>query len=406
MAKAYFKCSQCGDSVVVIGQNRSAADRLAQYRQDQKSLCHDCWDKQRAEQRAADSQAAAESAAQTGLPALTGSEKQIAWAETIRRENLSRLTALADGLEGDHAALVAEATDLIRAQDRAAWWIDTRGEYWWQDRSAFAAWLIGGSKFFDLPVSEQMARARAYMGGLRPAEPPAPPAVVAEARAEATVIPAARVTATPAEFRQVDGGIHIIFPEKRDDFRAIVKACGYRWSDDHWRCAGPTAGDPAERLVEAAHRLLAGGFPVIVQDADLRRRAVAGEFEPRHTRWIERCNAATHLRGWFLLSWSYEEDYYAPSRQIPGSVWEKPYVAVPPEQFEELLDFADRYDFRLSPGAQEAVKQARANRAAALITDIQPKPRAKPKKITRADLATPAPMAAPAAGIDPTLTDE
>jgi hypothetical protein len=407
MAKAYFNCHACGYSVAVVGRNRADADRLAEYRTQNEALCHDCWSQQRAEERAETSQQAAETAAHIGLPVLQGSEKQIAWAETLRRDNLARFEKLAEGLEGEQAALMREVGEAIRSQDKASWWINTRSEYWWHERYAFAVWLLGGSQYLKLSADEQMARTRAYMGGLRQTEPAAKPSLVADAMAEATVRPAHPVTATAAEFKQVGQQVRIAFPVKDDVFRKIVKGCGYRWCDlGYWRIdAGPTMGIIEDRLIEAAHGLLAAGFPVIIQDDELRRRAIEGDFEPRHTRWVSRGHPQSTRPGWFMIGWGYEEDYYAPARKIAGSQYEKPFVAVPPGLFEEVLDFADRYDFRLTPGAMEAVEQARVNQAAALIADIKPKPSASKRKIKAADLSVPAPMTEPDAGIDEDLRD-
>jgi hypothetical protein len=82
---------------MVVGRNRADADRLAEYRTEQESLCHDCWTLQRDEERAASAQQAAETAAQAGLPVLQGTEKQIAWAETIRANVMKTLDAALGG---------------------------------------------------------------------------------------------------------------------------------------------------------------------------------------------------------------------------------------------------------------------------------------------------------------------
>lgn len=87
MAKTTFKYI-CGHDGSAIGRNRRDADyqafRLAQ---------QDCWECR----KAAETAAAAEAAQAHGLPALTGSPKQIAWAETIRHRVLARLAeAIAD----------------------------------------------------------------------------------------------------------------------------------------------------------------------------------------------------------------------------------------------------------------------------------------------------------------------
>ncbi len=53
------------------------------------------------------------------LPALTGSEKQISWAETIRAK---RISALMGGS-------VTVLPDYVAIQTEAKWWIDNRGNF-------------------------------------------------------------------------------------------------------------------------------------------------------------------------------------------------------------------------------------------------------------------------------------
>ena len=94
--------------------------------------CQEC-------QRNAQQAQATESAQAQGLPALVGSEKQVAWALTIRAEQLGKVAAMRKEFEaigrkqnvtedvmatqmGQFDALVAKLT----AQTAAAWWIDRR----------------------------------------------------------------------------------------------------------------------------------------------------------------------------------------------------------------------------------------------------------------------------------------
>lgn len=91
----------------------------AQYR-----LCPDCY---RAEQLAK----ATETNEAAGLPALTGTEKQITWAEQIRAKAMSQLTELeaqaakSNGTEAQKQQL-ADAAATLRAKSSAAYWIDNR----------------------------------------------------------------------------------------------------------------------------------------------------------------------------------------------------------------------------------------------------------------------------------------
>lgn len=105
---------------------------------ESRKLCPECYSAKLAADRAAASAAAAEQAKATGLPALTGSAKQIAWAETIRAKavaELKILTAYLDALErkpaltdGNRLAirLGREAIATALSRTYAHEWIDSR----------------------------------------------------------------------------------------------------------------------------------------------------------------------------------------------------------------------------------------------------------------------------------------
>jgi len=120
---------QCGHTITeqLYGKHTERQRRIeaAQYR-----LCPDCY---RAQQLAKATEANAE------LPALTGSEKQISWAEQIRAEiigeliELENVVAASDATGPDVEAKklqIAAAAATLRANTSATYWIDNR------DRSA------------------------------------------------------------------------------------------------------------------------------------------------------------------------------------------------------------------------------------------------------------------------------
>ncbi|KAI93541.1 hypothetical protein T281_16050 [Rhodomicrobium udaipurense JA643] len=71
-----------------LGSSKSQRDWLAKKRAEE--ICPDCAEKALAEKRAAESAAAAQTAAEAGLPPLVGTPRQVAWAETIRADALTR----------------------------------------------------------------------------------------------------------------------------------------------------------------------------------------------------------------------------------------------------------------------------------------------------------------------------
>lgn len=98
----------------------------------ERGVCPECYRKQKEEEKSKASQVAAEQAKATGLPYLVGSEKQIAWAETIRKEALAsarntlapREMVPVDKLPAYD--ILAKARCTLEQETSAKWWIDNR----------------------------------------------------------------------------------------------------------------------------------------------------------------------------------------------------------------------------------------------------------------------------------------
>lgn len=141
MAKATITCTcpECGAThyYTAICHNRREADNWEQYHADEATtrLCPECYRKaaaaRREAEREAENKAAAEQAAALKLPALAGTDKQVAWATTIRQQAIDdALSASCGGstsvLNDEGRALVAAV--LSRMSAEAKWWIDYRSD--------------------------------------------------------------------------------------------------------------------------------------------------------------------------------------------------------------------------------------------------------------------------------------
>lgn len=102
-----------------IGGPTKDRDRKAEWYG--REICPAC----AAAERAEHNKAAAEQAATEGLAELQGSEKQIAWAESIRREMLAKIDALYDTGKEWHAGHRIVAVALKRITS-AEWFINHR----------------------------------------------------------------------------------------------------------------------------------------------------------------------------------------------------------------------------------------------------------------------------------------
>lgn len=101
----------CGhqEEIVIFGKN---ADRKKKIEWIESQPCAEC----RAAESAANSKA-------TGMVELTGSAKQIAWAEDLRTETMTAIDALKTRTD-DEAALKARVVEYLGGITSAAWWID------------------------------------------------------------------------------------------------------------------------------------------------------------------------------------------------------------------------------------------------------------------------------------------
>ena len=123
MASAFYPCADCGTSVEVLGHDPYAVRRQADRYATKGGRCRTCFaTAKKAESDAALAAATAELADLTILP-LDGSERQVAWAETIRAD---KLVAVRRSLADPTAAGAHPALDALCRQDNARWWIEHR----------------------------------------------------------------------------------------------------------------------------------------------------------------------------------------------------------------------------------------------------------------------------------------
>jgi len=338
----YSVTRSCGhtETVNLIGKHRDREWRLENV--EPHKTCRACYEAELAHKKAKATAEAIEAAKEMELPELAGTEKQIAWAETIRQKILSRVDGIMNVKSTDEREALLPGLDELQQIESARWWIDHRD---------IAPRDLEKLMLKTAKVQEEKPLADA-------------------AKLEATVRPENQITETVAEIRSLEGRVEVYFPEKREDFREIVRDFGMEWTGLCWRRRVKAHnGTVGARSSELGHKLLATGFIVRIYDDDVRRQAIDGMYEQEHTRWVLCRTGGDHL-GWLALVWSRQEDFYRAARGINGSRYDKPSVIVPPEYYDEVLDFAEMYDFRISERAQEAIGQARQARESMLVVKV------------------------------------
>jgi hypothetical protein len=391
MAKYQVECPVCNSSrrVSLFGKIKDREWKLENF----DWTCEECREEQFRERCRKESEAAAAANAETGLSALEGSEKQIAWAETIRAKILDGVNVRTEeeyqqavarlekaghfekaeiqaGKEGfdnlRHAwECQNEAIKRLKAKTSAHWWIENRDNRW-------------------NVLVERLAVEVSKESGVEDVTPEAE-----SAKVESTVRPESPITETVAEIRLLESSIEVLFPEKREDFwKVIKKQLGYYWSENCWKkdITATTTG-MSDFAAETGNTLLSAGFIICIFDEDIRNAAASGNFVADSGRWISK-RIKGDYEGWFAIRWNEDSQaLYNAARKLPGSKWSKPDVVVRPEHFEQVLDFADMYEFNLSAGAQDLVEEAQSAKDAAMTASVSkvehdlPQPGAKPRKL-------------------------
>lgn len=372
MAKYMVRCETCGKDFLAYldGKVKDREWKLENW----TWICEEC---KESEFQRKNQEAAAENAKE-GLPALKGSEKQIAWAESIRAEAQPILDEIKDRCR-ELIASAKEKGDKDEQEKheealRAAEYVTNNpfAKYWIESRFSINKWFFAEEMERVLPMVQER-ESKAKEDEL---------SAIVEAKAEATVRPEDTKTETVAEIKVVDGDvIAISFPERREDFRRLVKHdLGCCWKDKAWRKRITQFSGPIEeRVVEAGSKLLLAGFPVRIYDEGLRSRAISGDYRPEKKNWIVRDSES----GNFVIRWGYGEDYYWRAVKLRGAKYDSRLkrIVLSPEFYEEVIDFAEAHGFEFSAKALELVEIGKAVREKTLVCapkEPEPIPESEP----------------------------
>ena len=149
-ARAKYRCKTCGREfeATAIKANRRDADSWEEWAAEHIRECQDCRQERIEAERQAESEKAAADARGKGYPSLTGTEKQIAWAERIRAEFVREWDGFIQATKDQHKDANTNKAEAFKAwmlsKDRAAFWIDNRLEL---DTSPAMIWRIFRDRF-------------------------------------------------------------------------------------------------------------------------------------------------------------------------------------------------------------------------------------------------------------------
>ena len=195
-ATAICECKVCGKKFEVEHKcyNRQEANRWEQWAVNQYDICPDCLAEQRKEEEAARKEARRAK----GIPALTGTVKQIAWAEEIRNEFEDKIEKEIEQREkrikklqdiGENTDKATETLEKIKATNdyiltnytESKWWIEHRtimviamnliNEVYKEYHKEINLLITGGVKVKDIAaIKEQYRETYVKYLGKKPSE--------------------------------------------------------------------------------------------------------------------------------------------------------------------------------------------------------------------------------------------
>ncbi len=288
---------------------------------EREGLCSECYkemlEKKRNEEREAAQKRAEE------LPELQGTEKQIAWAITLRDKVMQELDTV--NVDADEREFLVNQTDV-------RYWIDTRHQNI-NERLDFVDAEI------EMREIENSPEAKAAMD-------------------EATVFPENQQTKDVAELFAEKGYVTMVSP-KNNAIIETIKSVGWSWSKSKrlwYHNTGVVDGSAEERLAEAGNALLMAGIPIRIFDAQIRSKAITGDFESVHPYWIVRDASIKKIKA----TWHgrISEDLYQNLMSLPHAKYRDGEIILDAKYYDDVRDFANIYNFRLSAGAETMLKEA------------------------------------------------
>ena len=299
-----FSCGHEG-RVNIIGKMSERQWKIDKYF---SGVCEECKKKEREEAW----KKAQETAKEYEFPDLKGTEKQILWANEIRLDFYNRC------LQKD-----VDPDEIIVNEMEAKFWIDNRDD------------LIRVNFIEAYRVKLQRRKVNEELVDMDTVKP-------ADVKHEGVV----------EIVKKLDQIVlHYI---KDNDFIALVKDYRYNWDGTAWcRKLSETTGRYEDRAAEIGNALLKAGFCICIHDKDITQKAIAGDFQKEHTRWIK------SITGTNLLSIRWigrNEELYKKARALKGSQYDSPSVVIDVSYYEALEKFAAENNFKFTEKAEEKIK--------------------------------------------------
>lgn len=342
MAK-YSGIYSCGHEGVVniIGRHK---DREWKKERAFSNMCPDCYKKYLEKQIKEANQKALEETKEMELPELEGTEKQIAWANTLRIDFIKKVTDYADEKDLQHKGESKKAERYrvtldyilsLKEAQKASYWIDLRYRTFTEIIDDLKEEYKGNFGNNAKDIAEKQAKEEAII------EP-------SEVKHDGVV-----------EIIPTKNKIEVKY-EKNEDFRLLVKDLGYKWDGVWFRNITEFTGSYIDRTAELGNKLLNAGFRICIVDYEIREKTINADYEEECYRWIKYNIKYDKLAfEWYGMN----TKLYNASRKLPGSKWdsESKSTLVNLSHYEQVEEFAEMYGFKFSKSALQHIEEYKNN---------------------------------------------
>ena len=342
-----YSCGHEGE-VNVIGPKKNRQWKVASYF---NGLCPECYKKERQMEREKAEKAAAEKSVEMELPTLAGTEKQVAWANTIRIDSIESFMKKIENNKNiflycnsnDERIPNVTKEELIDLIDYIAKEY-TSAKFWIDSRTSFE--FTAGDILLKLRKQESEKL-------------PEDVAVDQEREKESLTVTAAEKKKSGVVILDYHPAGTIITAEyvKDDDFRRVIKDKNFRWNPEKYRWEKEITeytGTMDVRIADTGSTLLAAGFTVQFPNAEIKDKAISANFEIENDRWVKYDTKSEML----AIVWKNRSDtLYESSRKLPGAKWSNGSMKVSIGFYREVEDFAETMRFSISKKAREKIEE-------------------------------------------------
>ncbi|MCI8337924.1 MAG: hypothetical protein HFH62_04450 [Lachnospiraceae bacterium] len=331
----YEQCGHEGSVSITGGKSAEKEEKAKWYF---SGLCPECYKKKKEEERIQRNADAAKEAEELELPELTGTPKQVAWANTLR---LNMYKVMSERIGLCIKRLQENGSEECTPQELAMAF-----DWFMQEKTEARFWIDRREK--GIKPIEIIREFRIYTDEKENMEAEAGE----EVAEEVTVRPEEAVKDGVAKIHATEEKVsaHYI---KDEDFIAVVKGLGYRWNGGAWQKEiTEYTGTAPDRAAELGNALLAAGFTVQFPNREISDRAVSGDVPQENDRWVK-CDPEGES---LLLAWKKRsDDLYQAAKKLPGARWRDGAMRVKAEYYRDVEDFADTMGFNISEAARKAI---------------------------------------------------